>query len=338
MIRVAAYTPGRHTPSARFRVRQYLPFFKKAGIEVHEYVPREGTYPPSERLKRPLWAVKSILERIPAVVRSHEYDVTLLQREMFSSHITLEPFTKRPRILDVDDAIWDNRRGAFAESLARMCDAVICGNAFLAEQFRKWNSRVYIVPTAVDTKRFRPSLASKEKQIIGWSGSSSGFHYLYGIEKALATVLTKFPSVILRIIADAAPRFAQIPSERWEFVRWAPEIEVQAIQGMTIGIMPLDNSIKARGKCSFKMLCYMACGVPVVVSPVGMNVELLAKGDIGYAASSTEEWVDGIALLVEDPVTAKRKGQTGRRICIEHYDVHLVASRIAKIIDEVACG
>jgi len=338
MIRVAACTTGRDTPSARFRVRQYLPFIKECGVEVEEYVPLVGTYPPPVRLMRPVWAIQSILSRIPAVIGSYGCDVTLLQREMLSSHITLEPLTRRPRILDVDDAIWDRPRGAFAGRLARMCNAVVCGNSFLADQFGQWNDRVYVVPTAVDTERFRPSSDSNERQIVGWSGSSSGFSYLYSIEKALTTILKNFPSVILRIVADQVPRFTQIPSGRWEFVQWSPEIEVRSIQEMKVGIMPLDNSVKARGKCSFKMLCYMACGVPAVVSPIGMNAELLAKGDIGYAASSTEEWVDAVTSLLKEPDEAKQKGEIGRRVCIDQFDVRQIARRIAEVFVEVARG
>ena len=138
----------------------------------------------------------------------------------------------------------------------------------------------------MDTQRFIPALTkgNGERDVIEWTGTSDNFRYLYEIEPALAEVLKAYPGVTLRIIADARPSFCNIPEERIEFIRWSPENEVKGIQGMSIGIMPLEDSAWARGKCSFKMFQYMACGIPVVVSPIGMNVKVLSMG------SAVEVW------------------------------------------------
>src|SRR5262245_59910253 len=138
MIRVAAYTAGYHAPAARFRVRQQIPALDKLDIYLHEFAPALGTYPIGPKITRPVWALCSLAERFPAVLSSVKYDATLLQRELLSTFVILEPITRRPRILDVDDAIWVERGGGFARRLAEMSDAVICGNQFLGEWFRKW--------------------------------------------------------------------------------------------------------------------------------------------------------------------------------------------------------
>src|SRR5882724_6748799 len=132
MIKVVAFTAGRNVPGSRFRVRQYVQALRAHGVELQEHFPRSGSYPPAGKLIRPFWAMGSLASRLPGVLASHRHDVTLFQREMLSTLFTLEPFTKKPRVLDVDDAIWLNRRGSsFAPRLAEISDSVICGNSFL---------------------------------------------------------------------------------------------------------------------------------------------------------------------------------------------------------------
>lgn len=330
-ISVAAFTGGRNVPSARFRVREYIEWLNAYGISVTEFSAPLGTYPPQNRLIRPLWAAATLATRLPGVLMSHRYDLTLLQREILSTFATLESLTKRPRVMDVDDAIWLHRDGRFAEKLARNCEAVICGNSFLAEKFSQWNQNVTIIPTAIDTNRFIPE-SSSEELIIGWSGTSGGFKYLYEIEAALYSVLQKMPRVKLRIVSNALPAFTKITTDRIEFIRWSPENEVQAIQGMTVGIMPLKDSLWERGKCSFKMLTYMACGVPVVVSPVGMNVEVLAQGNIGLGAQTDEEWVSALVFLLEDEVQRKKMGENGRQVVLNNYSIRILAPKLANTL------
>src|SRR5688572_19387775 len=159
MLRVAAYTGGRSVPSARFRVRQYIDALRGEGVELREYCALLDSYPPRQRSLRPLWAAAALGERMVAAARSWRADLTLLQRTMLSSFLTAEPLTRRPRVLDVDDAIWLHRGGfggSSARRLARMCDLVICGNAFVAEHFEQWNPNVRLLATGVDTARFRP--------------------------------------------------------------------------------------------------------------------------------------------------------------------------------------
>jgi glycosyltransferase involved in cell wall biosynthesis len=327
-ISVAAFTGGKNVPSARFRVRQYIERLADEGVEVTEFAAPLGMYPPSNRLMRPLWGIATLATRLPGIMQSYRYDLTLLQREMLSTFVTLESLTMRPRVLDVDDAIWLHRGGKFAERLAQQCDGVICGNAFLAEQFSRWNSQVTVIPTAVDTNRYVPG-QPVEAPVIGWSGTSGGFKYLYSIELALVAVLERVPEAMLRIVSDTMPSFQKIPANRIEFIRWSPENEVHAIQGMAVGIMPLEDSLWERGKCSFKMLTYMACGIPVVVSPVGMNIEVLSHGFIGFGAQTIDDWVSTLLLLLGDIEQRIEMGQKGRQTALDKYSVNFVAPKLA---------
>lgn len=337
---MAAFTGGRAVPSARFRVRQLVPALRGLGVDVREWPAPLGVFPPRARSLRPVWGVTTLAARLPGIAWSYRADVTLLQREMLSTFATLEPLTKRPRVLDVDDAIFLYRRGRFAERLARACDSVICGNDYLAERFRRWNDHVEVVATAVDTNRYAPAAARPDPQraVIGWIGTSSNFAYLYQIEGALGRVLRECRGAKLSVVADRAPRFRSLAADRVEYRRWRPETEVGTLQATTVGIMPLADSSWERGKCSLKMLLYMACEVPVVVSPVGMNAEVLAKGTMGLGASSEDEWVDALVGLLADGGERERMGIVGRRVVREQYSVEMTAPRLAGHLRALAKG
>jgi glycosyltransferase involved in cell wall biosynthesis len=271
-------------------------------------------------------------------LESHRYDLTFLQREMLSTFVTFEPFTKRPRVLDVDDALWAYRGGHFARRLARLCDQIICGNNFLAEEFARSNPNVSILPTPVDTARLAPRARDNGQKapVIGWLGLSSGFRFLYGIEPALRVLLRRHPEVRLRIVSDQPPRFSSLPSEQVDLVPYKRETETAEFQNVSLGIMPLDDGVKSRGKCSFKMLQYMACGVPVVVSPIGMNAEVLRLGEVGFGPTSSDEWVDCIEMLLKNPDLAIRMGQAGRAVAVKHYSVEVLAPKLAGTLLSVA--
>lgn len=335
MVTVAAFTPGWNIPSARFRVRQYLSPLRAEGIEVSEFVAAFGAYPPDRRGIRPIWAGATLLSRLRGIASSYAFDLTFLQREMVSTFTTLEPLTKSPRVLDLDDAIWLHPRGNFAVRLAKSCQGVICGNAYLAEHVSCWNPRVVIIPTPVDTDRFVPGKREPEP-VIGWTGTKGGLKNLHEIEPALAAVLRDNPRARLRIICDERPHLTAVPPDQVEFIPWSERDEVAAIQGMAIGIMPLVDTPWARGKCSFKMLSYMACGLPVVVSPVGMNSNVLKQGNVGLAAVTSNDWIDALAGLLRDPDMRQRMGQEGRRVVVEAYSVQCLTPVMARVLEGFA--
>jgi glycosyltransferase involved in cell wall biosynthesis len=329
-LSVLALTGGHNAPSGYARLHAYVPSLKGLGVDVRECPCRAGLYPPSRKWQRPPWAAWNLADRAVAALRSYGYELTFLQRELFSTFVTLEPLLKRPRVFDVDDAVWMHPRGRFARRIAELSDYVICGNRFLAEEFSCWNSRVSVIPTPVETRRFYPpSHDVYPMPIIGWLGLSCGFKYLYQIEPALRHVLEQHRQIRLRIVSDRRPCFQILPPEQVEFIPYRREREVANIQEMTVGIMPLDDSVTARGKCSFKMLLYMACGVPVVVTPVGMNADVLKRGAVGLGPRSNVEWVDCLNLLLQEPDLRTRMGKAARQIAVEHYSVEALSPLLA---------
>jgi glycosyltransferase involved in cell wall biosynthesis len=329
---ITALTQGRLVPSTRFRVEQHLELLAADGLAVRHLTARHGAYPPSSWLARAAWLPATVADAAIRALNASRADLCLLQRELVSTLVTAELLIRCPLVFDVDDAIFLHPRGRVTDTIARRAALTICGNRFLAEHYGQFG-QVSVLPTAVDTERFVPVSADDARPpVIGWSGSSSGFHFLGEVEPALAIVLQKHPEVMFKVVADRMPRLPLIPFERLRFERWSPQSEVRALQEFTVGLMPLTNDDVARGKCSFKMLTYMAVGLPVVVTPVGMNAEVLALGQIGYAAQSTDEWVQAITTLLRDPESAGRMGKVGRTVVEQHFSRRVIGPRLAKLL------
>lgn len=337
MIKVAAFTSGEHQSPSRFRVRQYIDPLRLHGIELAEFFTAPGAFPPRTKSMRPFWGLASIMSRVPSVLRSHRYDVTLLQRELLSTFVTLEPLTKKPRILDVDDAIWLHRRGSFAGRLAQICDSVICGNLFLADYFSKWCARTIVLPTAVDTDRFQPLLNKPQRKVftIGWSGGHSGFPDLQLVEEPLRVVLRKHPEIRLRVISNEPPRL-DLPPDQVDYVKWSPTVEVESIQTLDLGIMPLRDTPWSYGKCAYKMLLYMSCALPVIVSPIGMNAQISRMASIGATAVTADDWIAAIEELSNNRAKSARLGQNGRDIVVQHFSQSVLAPKLASELLYVA--
>ncbi len=330
-ISVTAITAERSVPSAWYRAGQLISKLRRLGIVVHWRPALIQKYPPRSRWLRPLWLPAAIGARIPAAAASWHSDVTWFVKEMVSSLVTLEPFTRAPRVLDVDDAIWLQRGGDFARRLAYLVDLVVAGNEFLAEWFADYNENVVVIPTAVDTELFRPPdwPHASEVRVIGWIGSSSNLHELYRIEGALRDVLAARKNSVLLIICDEVPAFSYLPPGRVVVARWRREEEVRLIQEMDIGIMPLTDSDWCRGKCAFKLLQYLACGRAVVASPVGVNAAVL-EGSGGLVAKTNAEWRDALVSLIDNPDLAAAIGKRGRELVDSQFSAKTIARQLAR--------
>ncbi len=326
-IRVLAITGGRNVPSRRFRIAELVPFLAKEGIELTEFCPVVNTYPPASKALRLPWLAAALMERLTFICRSKGYDAIILQREMISTLMTFEKLLPKPLILDVDDAIFLHRNGKAAEHIARSCSLVVCGNRHLAERFSQWNENVAIIPTGVDTNQLRPITHhnNHHDSIIGWIGTAGNYRYLEMIEPALRKVLATFPNTHLQIISNEFPTFLKHLSKQLDFRLWYPGIEKELLPRFSIGIMPLSDSEWERGKCAFKMLQYMAAGVPVVASPIGVNKDLLQTGNIGIDAVSIQDWTEAITFLLNDYELALKLGQNGRKVVEERYSLKQVA-------------
>jgi len=329
-IRVAALTGGVKTPSARFRIRQHIDCLNERGISVQEHIPY---FEKSCGLPSPFKAAA----RIPALFRSRDADLIWLNKELVQGYPTFERLLKRPRVLDADDAIWlSHPLGCLAgKCIVSSMDAVIAGNNYLANYFEKYCSTVHMVPTAIDLKRYQlrnmDTVDDAEKFTIGWTGLACNYNQLDAIADVLKSFLDDHSNAELLLVSNRPWKTSVIAPERIRFVQWSPEIEATALHPMSVGIMPLTDTKWTRGKCSFKMLQYMAAGLPVIVSPVGMNADVLGKGEIGFAAASNDQWRQSLEALYRDCQLQITLGENGRSVIEQFYDAGKIANDLAGI-------
>lgn len=346
-MRVAALTSGRNDPSARFRVSQFVEPLQLLGIEVKEHCPlidKHAGVPtkildilprPFRRLAAPSWRMAKLISRLPGVAGSWNSDVTWLNRDLVCGEYTLERFVHRPYVFDVDDAIWQAKPDGSrtVARIARQASVVFAGNQHIANHFASLCARVEIIPTAIDTLKFHKRTdinSNRERFVIGWTGSAGNYPYLYAIEQALKTFLVSHDAELL-VMAERPPTFKMIPQNKVRYIEWSPVTECTALQEMDVGLMPLPDSDWTRGKCGFKMLQYMATGLPVVVSPVGVNEEILAKDNLGFGVRTDVEWLSALEYLYHNRDIANDMGQKGRVVVETSYSCSIVSARIAKI-------
>jgi len=346
MLRISALTAGRFDPAARFRVRQYVSPLRRLGIDVAEMVPilaKNATFPGvlgkvKPRFLGPLGlglVGARTLARLPGVIRNHAYGATWLQRELISNFYSFEGVLKHPLIYDIDDAVW--LRWSFADRIAKKADVIIAGNRFLADWGSQFCERVNVIPTAIDTARFKPRKVMKRNKAftIGWTGIRNNLKYLYDIESTLIMFLNKFSDARITVLCDKQPSFSGISSNRVIYKKWSPAIETTVINEFDVGIMPLRNGDWERGKCSFKMLQYMASGIPVVASPVGMNADVFSMGCFGFPATTSSDWFDSLENIYINRSKSKEYGMNGRDCIEKNFEVNKIAQRLASVFHSV---
>lgn len=325
---ISALTQGLENPSARFRIRQLIRPLQGYDRKIIEFACSPGAYPPFGSLDRLIWGGKVTVDSLRRAIQSRKYQGTILQRELISTLPSFEFLLKKPTILDVDDAIWLHRGGISAINAARHSCHIIAGNSFIAEYFSKYQRNISIIPTAVDIDRFTPAHIPRfeSRGIIGWSGTSGGYKFFTPtVLESIGSLLKSRPLWRLRIVSNCAPSFPEIPTNQLEFIPWSPDSEAKLTAEMDIGIMPLAPDPWCLGKCSYKMLLYMACGIPVVVSDFGMNAEVLREGKVGFGAKRPNDWAELLDFLMGNSGERVRIGAAGRALVLEKYSIQRAA-------------
>ena len=334
-MKIKCFSQGRNVPSSRFRLENYISPIKKRGIDLEILYPYQSSYPPNNVYKKPTWFLNEIFYRLKQIKNLDKNDKLIVQRELISTIPSLELFLKSPYIFDVDDAIFMHRKGIAANLIAKNAVHVICGNNYLADYFRNFNKNISVLPTGINSKIFQPFEYNNRKKLICWSGTSGNFNYLYNIENEIKKVLDKETEWKLRIISDKKPNFNLIDEKNIDFLFWSPKNEAKSIAQCSIGIMPIPDTDWAKGKCSFKMLQYMSCGLPVIVSSVGMNNEVLKLGNLGFGIKINTEWSLKLIELIKDNDLRRKLGNQGRKVILKEFDIEILSNKLADIIERV---
>lgn len=216
-------------------------------------------------------------------------------------------------------------------NMLKISDQVIVENT-LNEQFAsQYCQKVHIILGPIDTHRYRPSTnkSNSESVTIGWIGSNDNTYYLLAIQNVFERLCAKYPKLSFKLIGSKnfISREARIRQQEW-----SPETECQALDTFDIGIMPLSDDIWAQSKGGYKILQYMAIGIPTVATPVGINKQLLAGEQIGFAVNTNEEWFEKLSLLIEDSSLRTKLGKKAREIAEEKYSLEKSSENFYNIL------
>ena len=315
-------------PSFRHRLAAHFPALEKAGIACEV-----ETFPRRRYVLR-------VLERAR---RLSGFDLLVVAKfKLETGERGIVRRGARRIVYDFDDAIYfgkperigdepdrSPRRVRKFRATCALADLVTAGNETLAAAARGSARSVAVVPTGIDLGPYRAAASgSASGARIAWIGLPGNLPYLAIAEPALARLAERRADLRLAVVSERAPAAFGAPVD---LVRWSRETEAAALAACDVGIMPLEDDDWTRGKGGFKLLQYMAAGLPTVASPVGVNREITVEGETGFLASSPEEWERALARLLGDPELRRRMGRAGRRRVEENYAMPIVSERVVAL-------
>jgi len=343
---------GRLAASSRLRFYQYLPFLESQHIDVETAPLLDDDYIRAFNAGRPTdWRLmlRSYANRVRKLAKSRQFDLLWVEAELFPwlpdwAELWFS-WRRMPYVVDYDDAAFHryDRHHATAvrwllgrkiDRIMKRAALVVAGNSYLADRARQAGSRrVEVLPTVVDLGRYAlPILRRSGNFVIGWIGSQSTARYLLPLAEVWRQA-ARGEGTVLRLVGAGR---LDLPNVVLDLREWSELTEVEAIQSFTVGVMPLPDEPWARGKCGFKLIQYMACGLPVVASPVGANREIVEHGLNGYLATTEAEWLNALDLLRGQPRVCEEFGCAGRKKVESLYSLEATAPRMVELLASVA--
>lgn len=342
---------GRLGASSRMRTHQFLPWFESVGIDCVE----SALFPDDmllDKYRVGVYSLPALLkvywQRCSVLMSVRQFDLVWIEKECLPFlPAWLERWLLRgvPYLLDYDDAIFHNYDmhpsslvrfflGRRIDRLMKGAKMVIVGNRYLANRaVAAAAQRVEIVPTVVNLKRYTPGQGGAIPRIV-WIGSPTTGQYLLELAEPLR-LLAKREQFTLRVIGASDIRLVGVDVEP---VLWAEGKEAALIAECDVGIMPLFDSPWERGKCAYKLIQYMAAGLPTVSSPIGANLEVVKDGETGVFANSPDAWIAQLELLLRDDTMRKRMGAAGRARVESEYCLQRIAPRLVLLLKEAAAA
>lgn len=310
--------------STRYRLLQYCPGLAARDIHLDVYSLLDDKYLSRKFAggRLPLISMlRSGFCRVGNLLAQRKYDCAIIHCELFP----LLPggvesrLLRIPYIYDFDDAFYmkykSNRFRALPsllhdkfDTVIRCATAVTAGSKVLAKYAESLNSSTTLLPTVVDTAHYQHE-PKKDRELftVGWIGSPSTSIYIKQLVEPLSHLGKESP-VRLIIIGG---KTLSIPNVDVVEMPWHEDSEISYINTFDVGVMPLPDDDWSRGKCAFKIIQYMACGVPVIASPVGANLDVLNKS-CGSFANGSEQWLQALRYMRDNPEKREAMGRFGR--------------------------
>lgn len=328
---------SRKGASSRLRSYQYFPLLENKNISVTVNSFFNETYLNnlySGQSNSNVLILGFYLKRFFSLFTIFKYDKIIIEKELFPYFFSwFEKFfyiLKIKYIVDYDDAIFHNydlsKSGLiqflFKNKIANVMkysNCVLAGNNYLAEKAKMSGAKkIVLLPTVIDISKYKfGEKKTNLKIVIGWIGSPTSFKFVQQLKFVFEILIAKF-NVEIQIIG-AKEDLGLGNSVR--YISWSEKSEVDSILNFDIGIMPLENTPWELGKCSYKLIQYMGCGIPVVASAVGMNNEVVDDNINGFLVENETEWIEKLTILIENETLRKQFGKNGRKKVEDYYSL-----------------
>lgn len=344
---------SRKGASSRLRSYQYFPYFEKNGIEIEVYPLFDSGYLENlyqgKKVKKDI--LKAYLKRFVKLLSIKKNSKLVIEYELFPYlPAWFEHVLKLRGInyaVDYDDAVFhnydlnNNRLIKWClhdkiDKVMRYSSVVVAGNHYLEEKAKSSGAgEVHQIPTVVDTDRYpvksEYNMDAGSKFIVGWIGTFSTFKYIKQILPVLEEVASEYP-LVLHIVGAKGELGTSVETH---FIPWTEDTEARSIRNFDVGIMPLDDTPWERGKCGYKLIQYMASGIPVIASGLGVNNEIVKQGINGFVANTLTEWRDVLLYFIHNRNRIPEMGKEGRKTVEKKYSLQITNTDWLKIMRNI---
>lgn len=327
--------------SSRYRVYQYIPYFEANGIECHVQPLLESQYVNNlfkNKFSKALYLLIQYIKRLSSILWNDNFDFIFVEKEFFPFMYDLTWLFKLLNIryiVDFDDAIFHNYDSTRSKNLVvkllfkekirkiiKNAEFVICGSPYLTTYALHFNSNVVEIPTSINLKLYETRRISFKNPVftVGWIGSKTTSIHLLSIQKSLLKFCLEYPCQVHLIGFDNSI-YSKLDSRiPIKYIGWNEKTEVEEICKFSVGIMPLIDEPFERGKCGFKLIQYMACGLPTVSTPLEANVKIDRKTG-NLFASNDEEWYKAFVEIYENYHLFQKIGAANIAVVENHYSI-----------------
>lgn len=341
---------ARKGASSRLRSYQYFPYFEQSGIEINVFPLFDDTYLENlyQRKKVKAHILKAYFKRFLRLLNIKKSSKLVIEYELFPYLPAWFEYLLKIRginyVVDFDDAVYHNydlHRNKLIkwylydkiDKVMRYSHSVVAGNRYLVEKAESSGAKdIHLIPTVIDLDRYPVKTDYRKKIgdnfIVGWIGTFFTFKYVKQILPVIEEIARQFP-LVLHIVGAKEEINTSLEIQ---FVPWTEKTEAQSIRDFDVGIMPLNDTPWERGKCGYKLIQYMASGLPVIASGVGVNTEIVKQGINGFIANTLEEWKSALLYLIKNRNRIQEMGAEGRKTVETKYSLQITNKDWLKII------
>jgi glycosyltransferase involved in cell wall biosynthesis len=322
--------------SSRVRMLQYVPYLKGSFEKLRVY-----SFFSDKDLKcryesgnyQMISLLFAYLNRIWILMSLKKTDILWVEKELIPwAPFWLEFFFIRGKkvIFEYDDAVYHNYgnhrlwlvRLFYSSKIKRLmkaCSGVICGNKFLEKYAQKAGAKkIWVIPTVVDLAQYPDEIHRKNKEFtFVWIGTPYTVKFIRNIMNPLNELTSKY-DFKLRLIG-VSERIKEASFEI-EYCNWEESTEFKLISECHVGIMPLNHTEWEKGKCGYKLIQYMACGLPVIGEGIGANIDIIDE-EFGFLAVGETEWLEAFERVLSQQKELEGMGFKARAKVEGYYSV-----------------